>query len=148
MHEPHLIESYWRSQNNCSSSDRFITVQCRIFALSVLFCNVYYKQQPATLKNKPFQTVARCAIILHTPVLYHNCASEDSSMHNYMHAYIHLYKSNHACICIVDCILPKATISHLCLCNKFTNFCPACSGFFPVMYITSVSSTCICASYM
>jgi hypothetical protein len=35
---------YWRLQNNCSSSDRFITVQCRIFALSVLFCNVYYKQ--------------------------------------------------------------------------------------------------------
>jgi hypothetical protein len=28
---------YWRMQNNCSSSDRFITVQCRIFALSVLF---------------------------------------------------------------------------------------------------------------
>ncbi len=28
---------YWRLQNNCSSSDRFITVQCRIFALSVLF---------------------------------------------------------------------------------------------------------------
>ncbi len=22
---------YWRMQNNCSSSDRFITVQCRIF---------------------------------------------------------------------------------------------------------------------
>ncbi len=28
---------YWRMQNNCSSSDCFITVQCRIFALSVLF---------------------------------------------------------------------------------------------------------------
>ncbi len=45
-----------------------ITVRCRIFALSVLFFNVYYKQYPATLKNKPFQTVVRCAIILHTPV--------------------------------------------------------------------------------
>ncbi len=28
---------YWRMQNNCPSSDRFITVQCRIFAPSVLF---------------------------------------------------------------------------------------------------------------
>jgi hypothetical protein len=62
------LNTYWRMQNNCSSSDRFITVQCCILALSVLFFNVYYKQQPATLKNKPFQTVARCAIILHTPV--------------------------------------------------------------------------------
>jgi hypothetical protein len=53
-------------QNNCSSSDRFITVQCRIFALSVLFFERLL--QAATLKKKPFQTVARCAIILHTPV--------------------------------------------------------------------------------
>ncbi len=35
---------YWRMQNNCSPSDRFIPVQCRIFAPSVLFFNVYYKQ--------------------------------------------------------------------------------------------------------
>jgi hypothetical protein len=36
--------NYCRLQNNCSPSDRFITVQCRIFALSVRFFNVYYKQ--------------------------------------------------------------------------------------------------------
>ncbi len=40
----HARISYWRMQNNCSSSDRFITVQCRIFALSMPFFNVYYKQ--------------------------------------------------------------------------------------------------------
>jgi hypothetical protein len=32
---------YWRLQNNCSPSDRFITVQCHIFAPNVLFGNVY-----------------------------------------------------------------------------------------------------------
>jgi hypothetical protein len=31
------IHTYWRMQNNCTTSDRFITVQCRIFAPSVLF---------------------------------------------------------------------------------------------------------------
>jgi hypothetical protein len=38
------VVCYWRLHNNCSPSDRFITVQCRIFAQSVLFCNGYYKQ--------------------------------------------------------------------------------------------------------
>ncbi len=66
----------WRMQNNCSSSDRFIIVQCRIFALSVHFCIVYciLLWLQAVTCNAEKQTVwngrSLCnQVILHTPVL-------------------------------------------------------------------------------
>jgi hypothetical protein len=59
-----------------------------MFALSVLFFSVLFltftssSNHAATLKNKPFETVARCAIILHTPVVrvYVAAGSDTTSM--------------------------------------------------------------------
>jgi hypothetical protein len=39
-------------QNNCSSRNRVITVQCRIFALSVIFFHVYYQERWKTNRLK------------------------------------------------------------------------------------------------
>ncbi len=58
------------------------------------FLNIYYKQQHATLKNKPFQTVARCAIILHTPVCLMVAAYKKTNIRTHFvlkHAFMYTY---------------------------------------------------------
>jgi hypothetical protein len=64
----HSEETYWRMQNNCTTSDRlkrFVFQRCRL----LLVVNVKKKHAQckcATLYG--YETVARWAIILHTPV--------------------------------------------------------------------------------
>ncbi len=129
--------TYWRMQNNCSSSDRFITVQCRIFALSVLFFeNLLQAVTCNAEKTKPFQTVARCAIILHTPVcmyvrMYVSTYSFTGThvcmyVCTYVNIYMHRSGCNHAgtCkhLCAYVCIANICIANIICMHSKYHTY--------------------------
>ncbi len=87
--------SYWRMQNNCSSSDRFITVQCRIFALRVL-CLLQ-----AVTCNAEKQTVSNgrslCNYFAYASKCIRRCWCVQMH-HKYIH--ISIFRILYMCVCL------------------------------------------------
>ncbi len=88
--------TYWRMQNNCTTSDRFkrlVFQRCRLqLVVNVTKKNTLCKY--ATLYG--YETVARWAIILHTPVLRHILCLKRMTQNQATRVSIHIQ----ICVCI------------------------------------------------